>query len=218
MKIVIYLFFLVLCGCSTSPKHSNLNKSLPKASAYVEKFGQIVSAREVHYLEYVQNRLSGVLSKSSQSSKNFKTILLNTKLPIASFAGDEMILLSRGIIISLQSEAGLAFILAHEMAHEHLRHDPETGTFFQDENEDREIDADRLAVATMSAAGYDPRYSISALREVYRYAAPYIVDKNSYPSLEKREAEIANFIDSSGWEPPGTINRREFTEFRKSLR
>ncbi len=220
---LIYSLIFVTC-CHRTGNVNSLQTALPKASVFVEKYGQVVSKKELSYLNYLQNRLSQVLVKSSRKNKNYKILLLNTKIPIASYAGEQIILISKGILVPAQYEAEFAFILAHEMAHQHLGHNPDDSNennsstaYFSTSDESDEIDADRLAIATIAAAGYDPRYSISALRKVYSYAAPYILNDNNYPSLDKRVSEIESFMESSGWRPPGTINRKEYADFRRNL-
>jgi predicted Zn-dependent protease len=214
MKYIFFLFTLLISGCVKTTNQGSL-QSLPKANAYVENYGQIVSANETRYVEYLQNRLASVLELTSKAPTHFQVILLDTKRPIASYAGGDLIILSKGIVIGLQSEAELAFILAHEMAHQHLGHDPEV--LLDKKDEGTEIEADRLAAATIIAAGYDPRMAISALKNSYRYATPYLVEDDYYPSLEKRIDTLIEFLETTGWQPPGTVNRREFRDFRAAL-
>lgn len=207
-----------LSGCSQSVKERD-GHSLAKAGALVERYGQIVGQEQKGYLLYLQNRLAYVMNRGQDEPRIYRTILLNTRLPLAASAGGGIILLSRGIVQALQNEAELAFVIAHEMAHHQLGHaEFDTGPVHIDNHdEDSELEADRFAVAVMAAAGYDPHLAVTALKNAYRFSSRYLDESRKYPALEKRQQHIIAFIKSSKWRPPGTVNRTEFKYFKRSL-
>lgn len=208
----------LLLSCSPRRNESSRSDSLLKASIFVQRYGQITNQSQNNYLKYLQERLADALKKGSHRQQDYTVILLNTNHPIAASVGDGVILISKGIIKSLMTEAELAFIMSHEMAHFYLRHEisenPESPVGI---DETKELEADKLAFATIAAAGYDPRFAIPALKNTYRYSMNLLLDSEAYPSLEVRENQIHELIQSSGWNPPGSINRSDFKEFRRSL-
>ena len=212
------MLVVILSACGSKEQRTTRAEAIAKTRFFVDRYGQIVSPKQRIYLTYLQNRLTAAFDKSFTKNEQFEIVLLNTRYPIAASAGGGVVMISKGVVNALQNEAELAFILAHEMSHQYLNHRPPAiDGFFPEMDEKIELEADRLAAAAMSVAGYDPRYAITALKNTYHYAGSLISEKKDYPSLEKRVKEISSLISSSGWQPPGTVNRREFVDFRKSL-
>lgn len=117
---------------------------------------------------------------------------------------------TRGLLAQLDSEAQLAFVLAHEVGHVVAGHTdmmldrlPEpsyAGSDFWEAFQlarDDEAQADQLAVRLIGAAGYDPRTARSALTAVARAARqreePSWTDR--HPPLPKRLAVTARAAD-----------------------
>lgn len=211
-------FLSLSCGCASKHSSASRSEGLLKARAYVQRYGQITNTAPNDYLRYLCERISKALSKGSYREQDFNVILLNTAQPIAASVGGGIVLLSRGIVRSLNTEAELAFILAHEMAHQHLGHkipdSPETAASI---DENKELEADRLAFATIAAAGYDPRYATAALKHTYQYSMNMLLDYADYPSLQARAEQISQLVKTSGWNPPGSISRAEFKKFKRTI-
>jgi predicted Zn-dependent protease len=126
------------------------------------------------------------------------------------------------LLASLKNEAELAFILAHELAHLHLDHHESLADTSLSPSRRRtlELDADSRAVALVAAAGYDPRAAIGALHRTdlkgstHRPEDGHAQTPLSHPLLHERFETALRLISNSGWQPPGTVNRRDFTLIR----
>jgi hypothetical protein len=68
----------------------------------------------------------------------------------------------------------------------------------------------------MALAGYDPRPAVQALAHLHRAASDWTTDP-SYPDFTTRLATLQSAIYSSGWQPPGTIDRRDFHKLQAAL-
>lgn len=137
---------------------------------------------------------------------------------------------SRGALAILASEAELAALLAHEIAHVAAGHSEDTilsmvdatreydqlfARYFERER-DEERQADELAAAYMRRAGYEPRAMLSMLRRIHRdarimtdlYGAS---DSDSYSDSDSSSGDGDSDSDSgSSWQrthPPGHVRR-----------
>lgn len=149
--------------------------------------------------------------------KAARIIILNADAPMAFTTGGEFILISKGLILSLKSEAELAFIIAHEIAHDVLGHtkteiflDPKNAS--ADERREIEMDADLHALAMVMKGQYDPHSALGSLRHTYA-AFPDLEFSSSYPDLSTRISKLSDLILKSRWTPPGTTSTRDFQRF-----
>lgn len=225
VKSLISFAFIVLimtgCRGASTNRESSFKNSIFQSSYFVERYGQIVGKEQTAYLAGLKRRLLTSRVKAINPSIDFRIILLNTSKPMAFSAGSGYILISKGLVLSFQTEAELAFAVAHEMAHYYLGHSLDQKSMpdgeFTETNEKYELEADYMAAGMMAFAGYDPHYAIQALRNTYSRARLTNMDVKGYPDLQTRTARISAQISKSGWTPPGTIDRRQFQSFRRSL-
>ncbi len=221
LSALSFLFFLILLSsCTSELSPIKRSEALLRASHYVDLYGQIISEKQTNYLDTLKSRLEGPLQTIGKVHEPFKLILLQTNHPISLSAGSGVILISRGFIKLMSSEAELAFVLAHEMAHDVLGHyqtiKPEESSN-QNDNESLEIDADEFAIVIMISAGYDPRYAIASIKSAYASKETLPLSEYGYPSLEDRISHIQDKIAYIEWRPPGTIDRRDFQVFKRSI-
>jgi predicted Zn-dependent protease len=86
--------------------------------------------------------------------------------------GNGVVVVTAGILRTLDSEAKFAAVLAHEMSHEILGHTHAAQTegaetqILQHYDTEKEIAADKFSVLLLHSAGYDPKASIEALTAV----------------------------------------------------
>lgn len=91
-------------------------------------------------------------------------VKLITNEKTSAHAGGNTISFDSGIDRLLSEEAELAFVVAHEMAHVILEHNPEkSGSISRAK---METDADHLGMELFLAAGYNPDYAASAIRKL----------------------------------------------------
>jgi beta-barrel assembly-enhancing protease len=218
---VCCLLFLETAGCAhRGPSPDDFRQSTLRAEALVHQYGKRHVNLEEDYLDYLSSRLAQGLAGTSKQFQPTITILESIE-PLAFSPGANNVLLSRGLVAGMQTESELAFVIAHEMAHQVLghtalapeRYDPISAA---DTRFVLEKAADQEAVGIIALAGYHPYSAISALMHAYSVASPG-TDPHGYPDLAQRVELIQRAIVASGWKPPGTIDRRGFQRFRNSI-
>ena len=141
--------------------------------------------------------------------------MVNATEPIAVSAGGGVIVVSKGLLRRVTNESQFAFVLAHEIAHDCLNH-LEGDLNEARRNYEEEVEADSYALGLVALSGYDPRAAIGALVHLYpsRFDSS---QEGSRKELLSRLASLQEKLDRSGWEPPGTVDRRSFQLLRRSL-
>lgn len=220
---ILTLFFIIFfTACSSSHntiKSDEYRQGLLLTREMTNRFGEYYG--NLDYLVYIKGRLLQHIPDSSDTS--YKIVVLNSNDLMAFSPGGGYILISKGLIKRCKKEAELAFIIAHEISHQYLGHTTLiSGTINPaDRNpysKKYELAADKLAIAMLASAGYDPNLSISALISAYYYM-PAVKETNlSHPDLEERIASIKSAIATANWQPPGTIDRRSYQVFLKSIK
>jgi len=220
-------FCLLNLGCSSRvPLLKDYDTGILRSAPLVERYGRIQGRQLKAYSHYLSTRLIQSIPDQElpgdTSSDQFEITVLNSTTPLAYSPGGGLILVSKGLVWALQSEAELAFVIGHEMAHQYLNHT----TFDEHEYEKNvysqrqqalEYEADEFALGMMALAGYDPRAAVSGLINAYRRAGAS-KHSSTHPQLEQRIDAISELIKEAKWTPPGTLNRRDFREFRFRLK
>lgn len=217
---VFLLFCFLALGCSTQDREYDYGEGLLQSRYIIEKYGQIRGRDQDEYVAYLEGRLTEAIPDRSRAP-HYKFILVNSAEPLAFSPGGGFVLFSRGLVTSLSNEAELAFVLAHELAHEYLGHNRvDLDSYSEHEMPQRqrqmEIEADEFAIGLVALAGYDPRLASFSLLKAYR-SLPSNESAPEYPDLNSRLDHVRAKIESSGWMPPGTIDRRDFRAFRQTL-
>jgi len=210
--IICLLLSLPGCFSGTGP-HREREQAALRAETLVRQYGERSSGPAAEYLAGLSERLSQALSARPgrlEPGETFSIRLLDTSQALAVSPGRGQIVLSRGMIIRLMNESELAFVIAHEMGHQALGHSEE-----EDIDADLEMAADRYALGIVALAGYDPRFAAGSIPHAYGAVPPE--SAAHYPAPEKRVQALMEALAESGWQPPGTINRRAFVEFRQAL-
>lgn len=128
-------------------------------------------------------------------------LVLATNEPIASAVNPRTLIISRGMLVRLQSEAELAFVLAHEIAHIIFHHDFTVRDSQRIPQE--ELEADKKALEILSSAGYDPKQSAALIMREARDSP-----QSSYP---ERVTRLQSLLISWAQSPlPGITSTREF--------
>jgi predicted Zn-dependent protease len=194
---------IVLAGCSLNDHQPALSNR--EAEVLVARYGEIRSPEIRNYLNSIVTKLL------SHTPYPVQVKLLNTKNSIAASSGNGEILLSRGFIVTLDSEAELAFVLAHELAHQLLRHNfsAQEGEHTQEE----ELQADQEALTLMGRAGFETRASLPLLARVAKERP-----QSDYPTRLTRISSLLNAKNSKVFMIPGITQTRKFLELRHQLR
>lgn len=134
--------------------------------------------------------------------------------------GSGYLVITKGMILSLDTEAKLAAVIAHEMSHELLDHttaalgaqDAEDGIGQQYQLE-QEIAADRISALLLHAAGYDPKASIEALVVVHQLQ-PQSDQKSFFRRVNALRARVLEIPKNR----PYIDNTRQFNRATRLLR
>ncbi len=223
------LLFSCVFSCVRAPGPETAEyqaQSLLRTNLLITKYGRLNDASSLDTLRYLEGRFAKALQAGKVSNIRPDFNLLNTKEPFAYSAGGGHVVISKGLILYLSNEAELSFILAHELAHEILGHNRAMqGSSVLDEipvpashheRKDLELAADRYALGLVALAGYDPRASIGALINSYRALKPQ-GKSDTHPDLDVRIQSVYFAVQSSGWVPPGTIDRRSFRQLKRDI-
>lgn len=218
-SILISISCLLLSGCArNSPEPiTETAASRSAVSQLVRSYGQRDDSRAEAYLGYLGTRLISARPDLTSVFPAVQFVVLNTDLKLAGTPGGGFIVLSKGLILSLQNEGELAFVVAHELSHLLLRH-PVSSALASEERYEFEEQADRYALGLIALAGYDPRVFAGALEHS---AGADLFDSNQsspdYPKVHDRIAGLQSLLAETHWSPPGTVDRRDFQLLRKSL-
>ena len=216
-RILSLCFLVALAACApVKTPDQEYQDGLLLSQTLIERYGERSSADDQAYLGYIRERLTKELRRSEDYT-NYQIVLLDTDRPLAYSPGGGFVLISKGLVQRFGCEAEFAFAIAHELAHEHLGH---TRLSAPDEQghyrKDLEREADRYALGLVAAAGYDPRLALYALANAYggRTAEE---ERDDYPAVQERMALVKTEVERTQWLPPGTVDRRGFQLFKRSL-
>lgn len=204
-SFVTLLLFHVSC--------SSRQSELEKLAATEHHLGQLRMAHVEMVHPFITSYFAEIRARLATRSKlkDGPTIVFASNTPFAYSVGNGVVVLSTRLLRSLSNEAELAFIIAHELGHDVLHHEDRDEETYKLEEE-----ADSFAVGAMALAGYDPRASLSALTNTHRYEISSD-QQTTHPSLEARLAELSLQIHRSGWQPPGTLHKRDFYKLKKLI-
>jgi predicted Zn-dependent protease len=132
---------------------------------------------------------------------------------------DGTLVVSDRLLITLRSEAQLAFVLAHELGHLALKHHQTLGErkLSTSQRHAMEEEADSFALGVIAAAGYDPRAGLSALAVFSQGLAAPGEETPTHPGGRRRLERGLTLIADAGWTPPGIVNRRDFLVVQSRL-
>ncbi len=208
--------FFAACSSQTRNEAQVFEDSILTSQYLYKRYGKLESEPLEKYLDYLGNRVL----HGSDERIDISIDVLGTLHPLAFSAGNGKVILSRGLILALHSEAELAFVIAHEISHQLLDHET---TMLKEyvlnqpsATKKLEFAADTNALGLIAIAGYDPRSSIYAILHAYR-GAGHPDASHTHPALESRIRHIEQRIRQSGWRPPGTVNRRQFSKIQRLL-
>ena len=215
--VVLSLSLLFATGCAArlTPEES-FRQANSQIAYFSQEYGLLEGGGCQPYLEGLIQRLRRNAPRAS-SLGDPRVILVRTDRPIAFALGANSIALSQGFIRRIGSEAELAFVVAHELAHEIKGH-----TTLRREADDQwsrsldeELTADRYAIGMIILAGYDPRLATRVLAQALTapWGADFRLEGESSTRINAIEEEIRRYQ----WRPPGTVTRADFRAFRKAV-
>ncbi len=217
---VLVLALLLASGCAVrhelSPGEEYAN-ALQKSREAVKRYGAVENPEAGRYLRSMASRLSASVPYPPPRNAQYSVTILNTADSLAFSPGSGFILMSRGLILSLKSEDELAFVTAHEIAHQELGH---TTVISEPAGEKVEFDADRFAASTIARAGYDSWQALSAIKHAAHNREDLRRMNDASALLDRRAAKLREFLGKSSLRPYSgfPLPQREFLRLREMLR
>jgi len=194
---------------------------------------------------YVNDILQKVTPKEYADEKYIHAYIVKDGSYNAFMIPSGMMFVHIGLFDLLESEAALASILAHELAHYHLKHSvtryvkEEQGKFkpgFLMKNQyahknfsiGNELDADSLSMIWMTDAGYNLKGMIQSFESTERVEKSLItrqknaweIEETTHPRSEKRLKKIDTFIEEN--EVAGgkyfIVSKEKFKQFKEEAK
>lgn len=209
----------LLFGCaSRSPSPTPLEVDQRQLASLLRSHPAIADPQVTAFTQYLRDRLGTASQFQRKTGRATPQIIITSNPSPEAFAvGSRYVVVSSAMVKLLPTEAELAFVVAHEIAHQWLGHfERRQMKHFLAEQWEMEHEADATALGITALAGYDPRSSKAALLRVYQSIDP-AASPTSHPGLAERIAALHRRLISSGWQPPGTIDRRDYRSLRAFL-
>lgn len=247
LKVVLIMLFLTLGyqrfeANSNSDKfelkliseNSELERSESQFSEFIQDMGgELTSHPElIKYVKEVGHKLAAV---SDRPDLPYEFVVVSSSIPNASCLAGGKIIITRGMLQTISSEAELAAVLGHEIGHATARHQAKrveysylfgmfgdsfgARVFFMLHDRHAEYEADRLGIKYMALAGYDTRGAIrtqKALTQNTRSHHRHISDLfRTHPlPFERMEAVLK---ETKKYAKGGKNGKKEYTEMTKVL-
>lgn len=244
-KLSLTLFGILvvsgILGCSNSQAPVSQSQESDAASATLAYLDQQYGFVNNRPLRLLLKRVTGRLASAAYGTaleteigdvdanqfRNYpwQVYVLNTKKPNSFSLGGGVIVLTLGILYETETEAELASVLSHEMAHQILGHTQEalleTSKHEQSAPQasftlEHELEADTLGLKILHVARYDMRHATHALSIAYRPISGFV--PGIPPKwLVLRMANLEQELYAHGSKLPATENSREFNKVRRRL-
>lgn len=212
---VLFALSCVLSACTPalSPEIVGL-----RAASQIDQITSTYGTVEDPILRRELDEIGGRVARAIPSDQRLalEVLLVGAHEPFAYAPGGGFILLSLGLVQRAETEAALAFVIAHEASHDVLGHTQQQTEEAPELRRQQELAADRYALGLVAAAGYDPRIAIQAITHLYGAEERFRPERH-YPSMVDRLRVLQTALAHSGWEPPGTVTRRSYMQFQQRL-
>jgi len=172
------LLTVIAGGCaSVSPTQEN-NSTVQASSWFVEKYGLVSSPGLSQLLTRVQAQLRiASATLYTNDPGELRIVVFNYREPLAFSSADGEILLSKGLLLALQSEDEVGAVLAHELGHSLIGHLKDKQPIKSGSPQlllsiEQEKEADKLSLNILAATSYNPEAALTALRRLAKESAP----------------------------------------------
>jgi predicted Zn-dependent protease len=228
---IILLVSVLTSGCAQKPilsHETQLNAALRTAKWLGTNYGFVENNDLYAMLIKITGRLDTGITNLYPGYTNYEwtVLVIDSDEPNAFSLGEGIIVITKGLILEINTEAELAAIIAHEMAHHLLGHcrDALTATANNKQNSPKylfslqqELDADAIAVNLLVSARYNPQAMLIALTIGYREKDRIVADDQQNWLAERTSALTERLENLKVYYPTLTENTREFTRVKKEL-
>lgn len=214
---------ILFVGCAlTAPRPLSPSEH---ASLLIAEYGEL----QVAPCTATIARLATLASTNGSTNTPQRILVLNTATPLALSPSPGLLVLSKGALLLLPTEAELFFIIAHEVGHAELGHHSSssraTSSHFSSFKRELELAADAYALKHLLSAGYPLTAALTALQRADASAIRATSESDifsDYPSLKERTQSLVVLSQSLLAEqhkaPLAPLERRDYQECRAALR
>lgn len=145
----------MLAGCAPAPAYPGRLDAWERASLTRTEKRLESSAQRIRdpILQAYVDSVAGSLEPDRPSTDRLRIYLMDRPGRQADLLGGQVLRFNLGLLLALQSEAELAFVLAHELAHRDLQHDEARRRTGWDALA-AEVQADLAATSILAGLGY----------------------------------------------------------------
>ena len=215
---ILLMLFLLNCqflekktGPKVDPnvvKEVNVGKAL--AAKLAKKYGLIKDEPFTRYINLVGKSMA---IYSSRQELDFRFGILDTEDVNAFACPGGFVLVTKGAIDIMETEAELASLLSHELSHVTLKHSGDDGLvnqfFEKGRKKEEEIESDKAGTIYLSQAGYDLESSIIYLKKLDKSQHNEVALK-THPPTSERISELNKFITDNKLNMRGKTNLQRF--------
>lgn len=208
-SLLLALLFLLLAGCAVNPVTGEREFQLISEQGEVElgeeNYAPLRQMQGGDYplqpelIEYVQDVGQRVARESDRPDLPYEFTVIHSDVPNAWALPGGKIAINRGLLVSFESEAELAAVLAHEVAHAAARHSA------QQMERQLIIQAGVIAVA---AAGSDSQYA-DAIVGSATVGAGLIAQRYSRGAELEADRYGTRYMHEAGYNPMGAVRLME---------
>lgn len=220
-QLTLYLTLLLLCSCAPRNEGHFSPHGTLQGQKLISNFGVVTAPWATEYLAALEHRLTQSIPADKRKRERYQIVLLDTDKAGAFSPGDGKILVTRGLIRELPTEAEFAFVIAHEISHAEIGHTAQLssdGPALDQQTKHRfELEADEYAVGILAFAAFDPRIAPYAIEHAYSAAGGKRGADESHPGITERTQNIDRYLFEYGDSLPGIVQRRAYVKFRANL-
>lgn len=211
---------LSLVGCTLTPRALSPSEH---AAMLIAEYGEV-------HVQTCATTIERLARKATPSEHQTPRILvLDTETPLALSPTPGLLVLSKGMLLLLPTEAEAFFIIAHEIGHAELGHHRSSSTDIPSKSSsfirELELAADTYALKHLLSAGYPLTAAVTALQRADVAATNGATQDgriSDYPSLNERTQSLVQLSPALLAEqrkaPLASLEHRDYQECRGALK
>ena len=216
--ICCLLVFMNACSATLISPQEEYVRAKAAGDQLVGEYGSLGVLEVNLYLADLSRRLTAALPQLPPEYPVYEVVVLNADAPLAFSPGAGFVFISRGLVRTMRSEGALAFVIAHEIAHQELRHTRLPDFEAQEVDRDLEFEADRYAATTIARAGYDPFEGIRAIEQATAGRKDLRADHGAIAFTTDRTKRLKEFLSRGGFSRMGSpLPQRDFLRMKGAL-
>lgn len=230
MRYFFLLLLLAVGACSKTLSDQELEAAAQNSANWFAQNYQLIQDKQVlSYFDELTTRLDRAAqyerasdgARRHSKGRPWTIIVAKTSSPNAYSLGARTIVLTTGLLEILRSEAELAAVIAHEMAHDLLGHT--RLQYDTDNNAQRpkivfepshELAADELSIKIINHAAYDARGTLMSLARLYRPHGGNVAAGDRKLAHERLGRSYFEVLYNTKPLTPGVVKSRNFAKMK----